>query len=82
MKTFLAGLACGVLLSIAAITYLEFTQESTGGFTSYVQPLLSQINDVILTEANAGSDIASASGVSLSFVVVASSLSVLVLAFN
>ena len=52
MKTFLAGLACGVLLSIAAITYLEFTQESTGGFTSYVQPLLSQLNEVIPTESN------------------------------
>jgi len=55
MKTFIAGLACGVLLSIAAITYLEFTQESTGGFTDYVQPLLSQLNDVIPTEPSTAS---------------------------
>jgi len=55
MKTFIAGLACGVLLSIAAITYLEFTQESTGGFTDYVQPLLSQLNDVIPTDSSTAS---------------------------
>ena len=55
MKTFLTGLACGILLSIAAITYLEFTQESTGGFTDYVQPLLSQLNDVIPPESSTDS---------------------------
>ena len=55
MKTFLTGLACGVLLTISAITYLEFSQESTGGFTDYVQPLLSQLNDVIPTDSSTAS---------------------------
>ncbi len=55
MKTFLTGLACGILLTISAITYLEFTQESTGGFTDYVQPLLSQLNHVIPTESSTAS---------------------------
>jgi endonuclease YncB( thermonuclease family) len=55
MKTFLAGLACGVLLSIAAITYLEFSQESTGGFTAYIDPLLSQLNEVIPTDSSTDS---------------------------
>ena len=55
MKTFLTGLACGVLLTISAITYLEFSQESTGGFTDYVQPLLSQLNDVIPTDSSTDS---------------------------
>ena len=55
MKTFLTGLACGVLLTISAITYLEFSQESTGGFTAYIDPLLSQLGDVIPTESSTDS---------------------------
>ena len=52
MKTFLTGLACGTLLTISAITYLEFSKESTGVFTDYIQPLLAQLNEVISTESN------------------------------
>lgn len=55
MKTFIAGTACGILLTVSVITYLEFTQESTGGFVSYVQPLLSQLNEVIPTDASTAS---------------------------
>ena len=52
MKTFLTGLACGILLTTTAIVYLEFTKESSGGFTDYVQPLLSQLNEVIPTDSS------------------------------
>jgi endonuclease YncB( thermonuclease family) len=55
MKTFLTGLACGVMLSISAIAYLEFSQESTGGFTAYIDPLLSQLDDVIPTDSSTAS---------------------------
>jgi len=55
MKTFLAGLACGVLLTISAITYLEYSQESTGGFTVYIDPLLSLLDDVIPTDSSTAS---------------------------
>ena len=55
MKTFLTGLACGILLTISAITYLEFTKESTGGFTTYIDPLLSQLDEVIPTDSSTDS---------------------------
>ena len=55
MKGFIAGLACGVMLTISAIGYLEFSKESSGGITGYIAPLLSQLNDVIPPEPTTAS---------------------------
>lgn len=55
MKTFLTGLACGILLIVSAITYLEYSQESTGGFTVYIDPLLSKLDEVIPSEPSPAS---------------------------
>jgi endonuclease YncB( thermonuclease family) len=55
MKTFLTGLACGVLLTTSVITYLEYSQKSTGGFTAYIDPLLSQLDEVITPEPSPAS---------------------------
>jgi micrococcal nuclease len=55
MTRFIIGVICGVLLTIAATSYIEFSRESTGGITSFAQPIISVLNSLITPEPSSNS---------------------------
>jgi len=47
MKSFFPGVVCGALVALIGVVYIEFTQESTGGISPYIDDLLDPINDYL-----------------------------------
>jgi len=47
MRGFLTGFISGVIILATAVSYIEFTQERTGGISPYIDDLLDPINDYL-----------------------------------